>query len=174
MAGPAQGEQGDGGRFAVFSSYLKRQKSKKRKYTQNFEGQLPQPETLPAHVAVSPPAASREPSAAIRNEPLGSLYPDLWSRAYQSLDEKTRKWIDNVSADESGDERTQDLLTKHLVKVVKEREEEYKNATPKLKVGGFEIQWKDYTDRVVIWVPAICNITMNFAPKPSPVIWSAL
>ncbi|KAL7811590.1 hypothetical protein V8C26DRAFT_408415 [Trichoderma gracile] len=169
MTGLTQGKQGDDGCFSVLSSYLKSRKGKKRDATQDSPGPLPPPEPLLANVAVSPPAASQEPIAAIHHEPLESLDSNLWSRAYRGLDDKTRKWIDEASADKCGEEKTQDL-----VKIVKEREAEYKSASPKLKIGGFEIKWRDYAGGVVRWVTEIGDITMAFAPAQSPVIWSAL
>ncbi|PTB71905.1 hypothetical protein M440DRAFT_22984 [Trichoderma longibrachiatum ATCC 18648] len=169
MAGPAQGEQGDCGCFAVFSFYPKRRKGTKRNDTRDYPGPLTQAETLLAHIAVSPPTASPGPSAAaIHNEPLGSLDSDLWSRAYQSLDGKTRKWINDVSADKGGKERAQDLVINDLIKIVKKREEEYKDAAPTLKISGFKIQWIGYADRVVIWVTAIGNIAINPSPSTIP------
>lgn len=98
-----------------------------------------------------------------------SVEPDLWSRAYQKLDGKTKKWIENASQKESGEEKAQDLI-----EIVREREEVYKDATPKLKVGDREIVWRDYANKVVAWVTAIGDISINFAPAPSSVVWSAV
>lgn len=94
---------------------------------------------------------------------------DLWSRAYQKLDEKTRKWIADASKRDSDEVRVQDLIN-----VVREREEEYKDGTPKLRIGDQEIIWRDYANRVVAWVSAIGDISINFAPAPSSVAWSAV
>ncbi|EHK47119.1 hypothetical protein TRIATDRAFT_317064 [Trichoderma atroviride IMI 206040] len=109
------------------------------------------------------PAESR---TEIIDESVGS---DLWSRAYQKLDRKTKNWIADASKKDSGEEKAQDLI-----KIIREREEVYKDATPKLKIGDQEILWRDYASRVVAWVTTIGDISINFAPAPSPVVWSAV
>ncbi|PTB48146.1 hypothetical protein M431DRAFT_100631 [Trichoderma harzianum CBS 226.95] len=96
---------------------------------------------------------------------------DLWSRAYQELDENSRNWILGTSELKpgSGKQWTEDLIT-----LVREREEEYKGSTPKLKIGNREIIWRDYANKTVTWLVTIGDIAVNFAPAPSPIIWSAL
>lgn len=151
-------------------------------------------EVSPANSVASsnPPATSQEISAAINavatstisitatgstGTPIEShtgaieeiAEPDLWSRAYQELDKKTKEWIEDASIKESGEERAQDLI-----KIVREREEVYKDETPKLKVGNQEILWRDCANRVVAWVTAIGDISNNFALAPSSVVWSAV
>ncbi|KAK5998063.1 hypothetical protein PT974_00434 [Cladobotryum mycophilum] len=130
-------------------------------------------DTLPSIESPVQSSAPIEPSPSC-DEPLESqnsinTEPDPWSQAYQQLDEKTKKWIKSTSTDENGEKWTEDLVT-----IVRQREGEYKDATPKLKVGDREIIWRDYADRVVMWVTTIGDIAINFAPAPSPVVWSAL
>ncbi|KAL7912335.1 hypothetical protein GGI35DRAFT_468544 [Trichoderma velutinum] len=100
-----------------------------------------------------------------------ALDSDLWSWVYQELDEKSRKWILGTSElkPENGKQWTTDLIT-----LVREREEAYKNSTPKLKIGNREIIWRDYANKTVTWLVTIGDIAVNFAPAPSPIIWSAL
>lgn len=148
----------------------------------------------PARSAASsnPPAISQETNAAINADatsidvirvtgatetPIESqtdaleenVESDLWSRAYRRLDDRTKHWIADASKKDSGEEKTQDLI-----KVVREREEEYKDVTPKIKVGDQEIVWRDYANKVVAWVTAIGDISISFAPAPSSVVWSAV
>ncbi|KAK4059664.1 hypothetical protein Trihar35433_10711 [Trichoderma harzianum] len=96
---------------------------------------------------------------------------DLWFWAYQKLDEKSQKWILGTSEPkpESGKQWTMDLIT-----LVREREEAYKDSTPKLKVGSHEIIWRDYANKTVTWLITIGEIAANFTLAPSPIIWSAL
>ncbi|KAK4062450.1 hypothetical protein Trihar35433_9271 [Trichoderma harzianum] len=94
---------------------------------------------------------------------------DLWSRAYQQLDDKAERWISNISKKASGEEKTQDIIT-----LVRNREEEYKDGTPKIRIGDSEIKWRDHANRVVMWVTAIGDISISFAPAGSPFVWSAL
>ncbi|KAL7959098.1 hypothetical protein V8C34DRAFT_280894 [Trichoderma compactum] len=96
---------------------------------------------------------------------------DLWSRAYQELEENSRNWILGTSELKpgSGKQWTADLIT-----LVREREDEYKGSTPKLKIGDREIIWRDYANKTVTWLVTIGDIVVNFAPAPSPIIWSAL
>ncbi|KAL6863670.1 hypothetical protein J3F83DRAFT_745218 [Trichoderma novae-zelandiae] len=187
MAGPAQGEQVEGGCFAVLSSYLTKRRSKKPDGRQDSRGSVPKAEASPPRSAVSsiPTATSQEASGATNAKSIGSRTgliqervergqeqtddADLWSRAYRKLDGKTRQWIGDAAKNDGGEERTQDLVT-----LVRQREEEYKDETPKLRVGGYEIMWRDYANRVVMWVTTIGDISMGFAPAPSAVVWSAL
>ncbi|KAM6484265.1 hypothetical protein HDV62DRAFT_389352 [Trichoderma sp. SZMC 28011] len=96
---------------------------------------------------------------------------DLWFWAYQKLDEKSQKWILGTSEPkpESGKQWTMDLIT-----LVREREEAYKDSTPKLKVGSHEIIWRDYANKTVTWLMTIGEIAANFTLAPSPIIWSTL
>ncbi|TFB02747.1 Ankyrin-3 [Trichoderma ghanense] len=189
MAGPAQGEQIDGGCFAVLSSYLKR-KGKKRNGTKSSHGPLSETEAAPGKGAdlstppAVPPDTFQETNAAINDKSVEtptdltqqSVEPGkkeiddsgLWSRAYQDLDGKTKEWIDAANQNH-GEERIQDLAT-----LVKKREEKYKEETPKLRVGAYEVIWRDYAKRVVMWVTTIGDIATGFAPAPIPVVWSAL
>ncbi|KAJ4855435.1 ankyrin repeats (3 copies) domain-containing protein [Trichoderma breve] len=96
---------------------------------------------------------------------------DLWSRAYQALDEKSRKWILGTSELKPG---TGKQWTADLITLVRERERSYKDSTPKLKIGDREIIWRDYANKTVMWLVTIGDIAVNFAPAPSPIIWSAL
>ncbi|KAL6825903.1 hypothetical protein J3E69DRAFT_335339 [Trichoderma sp. SZMC 28015] len=100
-----------------------------------------------------------------------ALEADLWSRAYQALDEKSKKRIPVTSDPKpgSGKQWAADLIT-----LVREREEAYKDSTPKLKIGDREIIWRDYANKTVTLLVTIGDIAVNFAPAPSPIIWSAL
>ncbi|KAK1246095.1 hypothetical protein MKX07_005164 [Trichoderma sp. CBMAI-0711] len=188
MAGPPQGESAEGGCFAVLSSYLKKRKGKKQNAPQNAPSPISKTKASPARSTdLSIPLSTyQEANAATNNEPVGSQTDlasekvdepgkknqgdsDLWSQAYQNLDDKTKKWIGDAckNASDSGEQRAQDLVT-----LVRKREEEYKRETPKLKVGGYEIIWRDYADRVVMWVTMIGDIlSVGSAPAPSPVLW---
>ncbi|KAL7931999.1 hypothetical protein V8C35DRAFT_308211 [Trichoderma chlorosporum] len=122
------------------------------------------------------PSTATKPASSISDEPIESpnktaVAPDLWSRAFQELDEKSRKWIPKSSDQETecGKKWASDLIA-----LVRQREEEYKDKTPKLKVGDREIIWRDYANKTVTWLATIGDIAVNFAPTPSPVIWSAL
>ncbi|UKZ96209.1 uncharacterized protein TrAFT101_011010 [Trichoderma asperellum] len=196
MGGSVQAEPVN--RRSRFKAYLKR-KLKENDITQDSPGSLPKAEGSPARSAVSsnPPATSEETDAAINavdattsttstgvtganasiDKPVKSrtdvieecAESDLWSRAYRKLDEKTKTWIGDAPKNGNGEERTHDLI-----KIVRKREEEYKDRTPKLRVGDQEIMWRDYANRVVAWVTAIGDISISFAPAPSSVVWSAL
>ncbi|QYT02747.1 ANK_REP_REGION domain-containing protein [Trichoderma simmonsii] len=99
------------------------------------------------------------------------LGSDLWSRAYQALDEKSRKWILGTPELKPGNGKQ---WTTNLITIVREREAAYKDSTPKLKIGDREIIWRDYANKTVTWLVTIGDIAVNFAPAPSPIIWSAL
>lgn len=141
------------------------------------------PETRPSDVPVPPPQSfspgssfTPKPAIIVREESVKSsetMVPesDLWFWAYQKLDEKSQKWILGTSEPkpESGKQWTMDLIT-----LVREREEAYKDSTPKLKVGSHEIIWRDYANKTVTWLMTIGEIAANFTLAPSPIIWSTL
>ncbi|KAF3063054.1 hypothetical protein CFAM422_010404 [Trichoderma lentiforme] len=169
------------------SSYFKR-KNKKRDGTKSSWGAVSDAEASPATSAVSlrmPPTTSRKTEATVNDKSAESQPAamvegvkfrnetkdgsDLWSRAYQKLDDKAKTWIGDVSNSISGEERTRDLIT-----LVRNREEEYKHGTLKIRIGDSEIMWRDYANSVVSWITAIGDISINFAPAGSSVAWSAL
>ncbi|KAL7790509.1 hypothetical protein V8C43DRAFT_284753 [Trichoderma afarasin] len=164
-------------------SHFKR-KSKRRDGTKSSSGPVSEAEASPARSAISliiPPTTSQETKATINDKFDESQpavmaesvkinnNPDLWSRAYEELDDKAKKWIGNASKNVSGKERTQELIT-----IVRSREEEYKNGTLKIRIGDSEIMWRDYADSVVSWITAIGDISISFAPAGASVAWSAL
>ncbi|KAL6690771.1 hypothetical protein J3F84DRAFT_398058 [Trichoderma pleuroticola] len=159
-----------------FSSYFKR-KGKKRDGTKSsssptFEAKASLAKSAEIKAAINGKTAVNQSdviaeSAGYRKEEIVESY--LWLRAYQKLDDKTKTWIGDASKSDSGEERTQDLIT-----LVRNREEEYKDGSPKIRVGDHEILWRDYANRVVMWVRTIGDISINFAPAGSSVAWSAV
>ncbi|KAL6823358.1 hypothetical protein V8C40DRAFT_266886 [Trichoderma camerunense] len=166
----------------LFSRF--KRKSKKRDVTKSSSGPVSEAESSPARSAISliiPPTTSPEAKIAINDKSeesqpavmSESVKPnnvsDLWSQAYQELDDKAKKWIGDASKNVNGEERTQDLIT-----LVRNREEEYKDGTLKIRIGGSEIMWRDYANSVVSWITAIGDISISFAPAGASVAWSAL
>ncbi|QYT03017.1 ANK_REP_REGION domain-containing protein [Trichoderma simmonsii] len=164
-------------------SHFKR-KSKKRDVTKSSSGPVSEAESSPVRSAISlkiPSTTSPEKKVAINDKSeesqpavmSESVKPnnvsDLWSQAYQELDDKAKKWIGDASKNVSGEERTQDLIT-----LVRNREEEYKDETLKIRIGDSEIMWRDYANSVVSWITAIGDISISFAPAGASVAWSAL
>ncbi|OPB41134.1 hypothetical protein A0O28_0108310 [Trichoderma guizhouense] len=164
-------------------SHFKR-KSKKRDVTKSSSGPVSEAESSPARSAISfiiPPTTSPETKVAINDKSeesqpavmSESVKPnnvsDLWSQAYQELDDKAKKWIGDASKNVSSEERTQDLIT-----LVRNREEEYKDGTLKIRIGDSEIMWRDYANSVVSWLTAIGDISISFAPAGASAAWSAL
>lgn len=126
---------------------------------------------VPALQVVATPNPTIPPAPATTDPTLtqSAKEPDLWLEAYQTADERTRKWIGKLSP--SQDDAAH---VKELVALVRKREEEYKNTTPKIKVGEREIIWRDHADRVVAWMTAIGDIAIQFAPAPCSAVWAAL
>lgn len=165
------------------SSYFKR-KNKKGDGTRSSSGPVSEAEASPTRSAISltiQPATSQEAKAAINDKPEESQpavmsesvktnkNSDLWSRAYEELEAKAKKLIGDAYKNASGEERTQDLI-----KLVRIREEEYKDGTLKIRIGDSEIMWRDYANSVVSWITAIGDISISFAPAGASVAWSAL
>jgi len=93
------------------------------------------------------------------------------------VDENTRKWIDaNIrqwTENTTTDTNVGDLFPE-LVSLVRNSEEKHDQETWQIKVGGRVVLLRDYTSRVNSWLVTIGGIAINFAPAPSPVIWSAV
>lgn len=159
MAGVTDSKEPEGSCLGVLTRCFDRRKDKTRP-----RGSHP----------CTPTPNSADPNNSGSPGPRNSTSPDsddLWRRAYESLDEKTKKRIRDAPANpgtESPD------WTEALVKVVQDKEEQYKGETPKLEIDGREIIWRDYAKRVVAIVTIIGDISVNFAPAPSPVVWSAI
>lgn len=125
---------------------------------------------------VTPTSApgSADPNMSVIPRPRDATFSDpgdLWWQAYERLDEKTRKGIPGIPANPSIETSR---WMEDLVKIVREREEQYKSETPKLSVAGREIIWRDYAKKVVAIVTIIGDISINFAPAPSSLAWSAV
>lgn len=61
-----------------------------------------------------------------------------------------------------------------LVEMVREKEKQYRGETPKLKIDGREVIWRDHVKRGVALLTTIGDISVTFAPAPSSVVWSAV
>ncbi|KAK4060872.1 uncharacterized protein Triagg1_10564 [Trichoderma aggressivum f. europaeum] len=161
----------------LFSRF--KRKSKNRDGTKSSSGLVSEAGASPARSVLIAATTSQETKAIINDkseepQPVDMSESvktnddcDLWSRAYQQLDDKAKKWIGDASKSVSGQERTQDLIT-----LVRNREEEYKDGTLKIRIGDSEIMWRDYADSVVSWITAIGDISINFAPAGSSVAWA--
>lgn len=128
-------------------------------------------QSLPRDSVSTPKPTTSVGDESVEPPGITALDSDLWLRAYQALDEKSQEWIPVTSElePENGKQWPTDLIT-----LVRKREEEYKGSTPKLKIGDREIIWRDYANKTVTWLVTIGDIAVNFAPAPSPIIWSAL
>lgn len=197
MTSSAQGERKD--RSSCFTACFKRKNKEHDARAQNPPDSLPTAEASPARSASNRPNTSQETNAVtktdaatstpstpsinaaggigatdtiiqIPTDPTGEgAESDLWLRAYQKLDDSTKKWIEDYSNKDSGEDNAQALIAD-----VRKREKEYKDGTPKLKVGDQEILWRDYANKVVAWITAIGDISISFAPAPSSIVWSAV
>ncbi|EGY15721.1 uncharacterized protein VDAG_06885 [Verticillium dahliae VdLs.17] len=94
--------------------------------------------------------------------------PSIWGEVYESLDPEVQQWIGNIS--DTGDEKQ----ASEIAELVRQKEDMYKGASPRLKIKDREFIWRDYANRVVTWVTTIGNISVSFAPAPAGPVWSAL
>ncbi|KAI0449027.1 hypothetical protein F5B21DRAFT_495696 [Xylaria acuta] len=133
----------------------------------------PQPETsLPAAKALgtTSPNPSGTANPPVENEESTQTQEDdLWQKAFEKLDEVTKKQI-SEDFGQSGDEGS----VKTLICIVQDHEARFKEGSAKIKVGERVIIWRDYAARVVNGLTILGDIAIQFAPTPSPIIWSAL
>ncbi|KAG7103043.1 hypothetical protein HYQ44_017131 [Verticillium longisporum] len=94
--------------------------------------------------------------------------PSIWGEVYKSLHPEVQQWIGNIS--DTGDEKQ----ASEIAELVRQKEDMYKGASPRLKINDREFIWRDYANRVVTWVTTIGNISVSFAPAPAGPVWSAL
>ncbi|KAM5352937.1 hypothetical protein ACJ41O_005659 [Fusarium nematophilum] len=94
---------------------------------------------------------------------------ELWVQALAKTDERTRKSIEEL-LNHASDKAQAD----ELVSILKKKEEQFKNETAKMEIGGREVIWRNYSSRVVGWVTHIGDMAIPFAPSPSSTVWSAL
>ncbi|KAK1969035.1 hypothetical protein LY78DRAFT_380936 [Colletotrichum sublineola] len=149
------------------------------------------PETKPSHSDIPLPTANvpEEASFAVLNpsdtsaslngndpslQPHDQPSPDvqqvsgLWAEAFQGLDKEYKKSISaNVSF-------IHDNPAEQLMALVRDREDNFKDHSAKITIGGREILWRDCATRVISLLSATVDIGIQFAPSPGPVVWSAL
>ncbi|RYC65916.1 hypothetical protein CHU98_g284 [Xylaria longipes] len=94
---------------------------------------------------------------------------NLWQEAFAKMDEVAKKQI-SEDLDQPGDESP----VKSLIRIVQEQSKSFDEESAKIKVGDREIIWRDYAARVVGGLTVLGDIAIQFAPAPSPIIWSAL
>ncbi|KAM0429782.1 hypothetical protein ACHAPT_006388 [Fusarium lateritium] len=122
----------------------------------------------------TPGAVAPENVTTDQNEPPaksseGAGESELWLEALEKTDERTRESIEGL-LNQASDKAQAD----ELVSIVKKREEQFKDETPKMEIGGREIIWRNYASRVISRVTDIGDIAIPFAPSPSSTVWSAL
>lgn len=94
---------------------------------------------------------------------------DLWHEALNKVHKDTKSWMGKFGINRSGTIQVQELK-----KLVRQSEEKCHDASSGLKIGGRNILWRDYANRVVAWVTMIGDIAIPFAPAPVSPVWSAL
>lgn len=96
---------------------------------------------------------------------------DLWRQAYKDLDKETQNIIGDPPANTVTEKSH---WAEALVEMVREKEKQYASETPKLRIDGRGVIWRDHVKRVVAILTTIGDISITFAPAPSSVVWSAV
>ncbi|KAF5001606.1 hypothetical protein FGRMN_912 [Fusarium graminum] len=136
------------------------------------------------HPDSQPAESEKPPSAIIDDEPsscasqVDQVSPkettetklDLWQEAYSTAEDETKKWISDNLENWSANAKA----IQELVDLVSNSEEKYDQKAWKIERGDRAIVLRDYTNKVSSCLIAIGDIAINFAPAPSPVIWSAV
>lgn len=96
---------------------------------------------------------------------------DLWTHAYLGLEPSVKKRLEKSFPN---DKRKESEWVDDLITTVNQKEDTFKDTTPALKVGEKSYVWRHYARRVVTTATSIGDFAIQFAPAPSPIIWSAL
>lgn len=96
---------------------------------------------------------------------------DLWTQAYLGLEPSVKKRLEKSFP---LDKRKESEWIDDFIKIVNKKEDTFKETTPALQVGEKSYIWRHYARRVVTTATCIGDFAIQFAPAPSPIIWSGL
>ncbi|KAM0260394.1 hypothetical protein ACHAQJ_002796 [Trichoderma viride] len=105
------------------------------------------------------------------------LGSDLWLKAYEFATLDTRKWIGslpNLNVSAQGSDKGDRPWTEDLVEIVKSIERKHQDKSHRIVIGQKEISLRDYATTAVAWLTMIGDISIQFAPPPSSIIWPAI
>ncbi|KAL7946381.1 hypothetical protein V8C42DRAFT_352616 [Trichoderma barbatum] len=100
----------------------------------------------------------------------------LWQKAYDAADETTKEWIESLpdSTTSHGVDMGDQSWVEELVKIVRQLEKKHQDSSLRMTVGQKEISLKDYVAPTMVLLTTVGDISTQFTPAPSGMIWSAV
>ncbi|KAI0546424.1 hypothetical protein F4679DRAFT_557848, partial [Xylaria curta] len=175
MVRPVSTKQADGGCLAVLSSYFRTNRKDRSPAANNPSGRTiprnPGSETPQLETSLPASNSPGTPTPPTRNEELVQIQEkDLWREAFENIDDEAAKKQIKEAFEQSGDETP----VHSLIRIVENQRDAFEKNSAKIKLNGREMIWRDNAAQVVGWLTALGDIAVQFAPAPSPIVWSAL
>lgn len=175
----SQQENADGGCFAVLSSCFKTKRkgrppaadnpSSEESRSPRYLIENPRPTPLAAAPATCPDDLDASLVQGEIEERTQIPEDDLWQKAFEEMDEATKKRIGDDFG-QSGDRSP----VENLIQIVRDHTTRFKDSPTQIRAGEHTIIWRDCAGRVVDGLTILGDIAVQFAPSPSSIIWSAL
>lgn len=99
---------------------------------------------------------------------------NIWAKAYKAATPDTRKWIENFSNMTISQNVGDQSWVRDILEAVRALEKKHQDSSLRITVGQKEIALRDYVVPTVKWLTLIGDISTQFAPAPSGVVWSAM
>lgn len=150
------------------------------------------PSTLPSSSTAIPDAEAQNPTSSdppmpdsgfinnLENSEIQNKVSDtiessnIWLKAYKATTPDTRKWIESFPEITISQNVGDQLWVGEILEAVRALETKHQDSSLRITVGQKEIALRDYVVPTVKWLTLIGDISIQFAPAPSGIIWSAV
>lgn len=99
---------------------------------------------------------------------------NIWLKAYKAATPDTRKWIESFPKMTISQDVDDQSWIREIVEAVRALEKKHQDSSLRITVGQKEIALRDYVVPTVKWLTLIGEISTQFAPAPSGIVWSAM
>lgn len=129
----------------------------------------PEPTKEPA------PESKPEPELEPESEPAKNETPlvDRWQEAFTSLPDDTQKILKEMGFNEAKSANATSSIS-DLITAVNQKQEECEGKFWKVKIGGKDIVFRDYTTNIVGWLEKAGDVAIHFAPPQASLPWDMI
>lgn len=99
---------------------------------------------------------------------------NVWVKAYKAATPDTRKWIESFPNMTISQNVGDQSWVGEILEAVRALEKKHQDSSLRITVGQKEIALGDYVVPTVKWLTLIGDISTQFAPAPSGIVWSAM